>query len=113
MMTKDIIKEIFLFETIEYGKAIAIGDHKKANKLHKKIHALYNNAKKSGQTELFGELLSESDENVRLWAAIFTLKVSPEVAEKVLKDLTKLPTITAMSAEMSLDLWKKGMLHLL
>lgn len=113
MATKDILKEKFLFEAIEHGKAIAIGDHKNANKLHKKIQALYNNATESNQSDLFVELLSESDENVRLWAATFTLKVYPALAEKVLKDLSELTTITGLSAKTTLDLWKKGMLNLL
>jgi hypothetical protein len=36
MMTRENIKESFLAEAIGHGKAIAEGDHKKANKLHKK-----------------------------------------------------------------------------
>jgi hypothetical protein len=113
MMTKDNIKERFLIEAIEHGKAIAVGDHKKANKLHKKIQALYNKAKELGKTDLFSELLGESDENVRLWAATFTLKVFPDEAEKALKDLLVLTSITGLSAKTTLDLWKQGMLNLL
>lgn len=113
MITKNNIKENFLFEAIEHGKAIAIGDHKKANKLHKKIQTLYNVAKDSNQLDLFVELLSESDENVRLWAATFTLNVSPDLAEMVLKNLSELTTITGLSAKTTLDLWKNGMLNLL
>lgn len=112
-MTRNNIKEKFLSETIEHGKAIAEGDHKKANKLHKKIQALYSKAKECNQLDLFSELLSEPDENVRLWAATFTLKVFPDAAEKALKNLSNSSSITGLSAKNTLVLWKQGMLNLL
>jgi Domain of unknown function (DUF2019) len=113
MITKENIKESFLTEAIEHGKAIAEGDHKKANKLHKKIQTLYKKAKDSNQVDLFSELLNESDENVRLWAATFTLKFSPDRAEKTLMSLSNLSSITGLSAKTTLVMWKQGMLNLL
>ena len=57
-MTREYIKSRFLAEAIEHGKAVAIGDHKKANKLHKKLQALYNQAKDQSQTEVWRWLVS-------------------------------------------------------
>lgn len=113
MITRENIKDSFLAEAIKHGKAIAEGDHKKANKLHKKIQSLYKEAKDSNQVDLFGELLNESDENVRLWAATFTLKFSPDTAEKTLVSLSKLSSIIGLSAKTTLEMWKQGMLNLL
>lgn len=113
MITRERIKQDFLVEVIEHGKAIAEGDHKKANKLHKKIQSLYNKARESNHVDLFSELLNENDENVRLWAATFALKISPETAVEALVNLSNLSSITGLSAKTTLDLWKKGMLDLL
>lgn len=113
MMTKDNIKTKFLIEAIEWGKAIAVGDKKNVNKLHKKIQDLYTKAKELNHTNVFSELLSYPDENVRLWAATFTLKSFPDLAERTLEDLSKLTSITGLSAKTTLDLWRQGMLNLL
>ena len=113
MNTREDIKEKFLNEATEHGKAISVGDHKKANKTHKKIHALYNQAKELNQADVFSEFLYDTDENVRLWASIFTLKVFPKLAEKSLTNLSELSSITGLSAKTTLQLWKEGKLDLL
>lgn len=113
MITRDKIKEDFLSEAIEHGKAIAIGNSTKANKLHKKLHTLYNKAKEQNIINVFEELLNEDDENVRIWAATFSLSSSPELAEKALGKLTELNSITGLSAKTTLHLWKEGKLDLI
>jgi len=100
-------------EATEHGKAISVGDHKKANKLHKKLQSLYNFAKEQSQTEVFSELLNTSDENVRLWAATFTLKVFPDLAQKALEELAVSSSITGLTAKTTLHLWREGKLNLL
>ncbi|QEH40230.1 DUF2019 domain-containing protein [Chitinophaga sp. XS-30] len=110
---RENIKAKFLDKAIEHGNAISVGDHKKANKIHKKIQALYNQAKEQNQADVFSELLDNADENVRLWAATFTLKVFPELAEKSLISLSELSSITGLSAKTTLHLWKEGKLNLL
>ena len=42
IIEREKIKEKFLVEATEHGQAIAIGDHKKANSIHKKLQNLYN-----------------------------------------------------------------------
>lgn len=100
-------------EAIEHGKAIANGDHKKANKLHKKLQVLYKIANEQNQADVFSELINDSEENVSLWASTFTLKISPDLAEKSLSKLSKLSSITGLSAKTTLQLWKEGKLNLL
>ena len=113
MMTRNKIKEDFLTQAIEHGKALAIGDHKKANKLHKKLQSLYNIAKEQVLVNVSEELLNEDDENVRLWAATFSLGSSTDLAEECLEKLTKSTSITGLSAQTTLHLWKDGKLDLL
>jgi len=113
MITRDKIKKDFLLEAIEYGNAIAIGDNKKANKLHKKLHNFYDIAKEQNVVSLFEELLNEDNENIRFWAATFSLASSPKLAEKTLERLTELSSIIGLSAKTTLQLWKQGRLDLL
>lgn len=112
-MTREEIRIQFVIEATEHGKAISVGDNKKANKIHKKLQSLYNLAKEQSQAEIFSELLNTSDENVRLWAAIFTLKIFPDLALKTLEELTALSSITGLTAETTLHLWREGKLNLL
>lgn len=113
MISRENIKEKFLNEAAEHGKAIAVGDHKTANEIHKKIQALYNQAKEQNQSDVFSELINNVNENVRLWAATFSLKVFPDLAEGTLMDLSELSSITGSSAKTILHLWKGGKLNLL
>lgn len=113
MITRERIKEFFLNYAIEHGKALALGDYKKANKIHKKMKILYNQTEMKNWTDVFSECLKESDENVRLWAATFSLKVLPDLAEKSLMDLSELSNIAGLTAKTTLNLWKEGKLNLL
>ena len=113
IIERDDLKRKFLLDAIEHGKAIDIGDYKAANKIHKKLTALYNKAKNSNQINVFSEMLNEQNENVRLWAATFTLKYSPVLAEKTLFELSASPTIRGVGAKTTLALWKENRLNLL
>ncbi|MCF0069750.1 DUF2019 domain-containing protein [Dyadobacter sp. CY261] len=113
MIKRDEIRQKFEVEALEHGKAISTGDHKKANKLHKKLTGLYAQAKGANELGVFAEMLDHSEENVRLWAATFSLAYAPEIAEPVLQNLTNLSTITGLTAKTTLHLWKQGMLNLL
>lgn len=79
----------------------------------RKFKAYTNKQKELSQADVFSEILNEADENVRLWAGTFTLKVFPELAEKTLASLSELSTITALSARATLHLWNEGKLNLL
>ncbi len=75
----------FVRLVIAHGDAFAEGNSKGANKLHKELHALYNQVTELEQLEVFINLATSNDENIRLWAAIFTLKIIPEISESVLE----------------------------
>lgn len=113
MISKANLINDFLSYAVEHGKAISSGDYVKANKFHKKLHNLYCTAKKENLIVIFKESLDYNNESVRLWAATFLLKTSPDIAEKCLQELTGLKTITGLSARTTLDIWKKGLLNLL
>jgi dihydrodipicolinate synthase/N-acetylneuraminate lyase len=113
MISKANLINDFLSYAIEHGKAISSGDYVKANKFHKKLHNLFTIAKKENLIIIYKECLNYNNDDVRLWAATFLLKTSPDIAEKCLQELTGLKTITGLSAKTTLDMWKKGLLNLL
>lgn len=111
--TREEVKKLFLLEAIEHGKAIANGDHKQANKLNNKLQSIYVKTWKQNWQNIFGELINHDDENVRLWAATFSLKSTPDLAEKTLQELSELTNITGLTAQTTLRLWKEDKLDLL
>ena len=106
------IEEKFLQHSVQHGVLYVNGDYKKANKLHKELHNLYNHAKEQREEELFSEMLDNPDEYVKLWAAIFTLKSKPDIAENILKKLSTNSKVK-MTASATLHLWKEVKLELL
>jgi hypothetical protein len=112
MMTRENLQEKFLAQATEHGQAVMIGDHKKANKIHKKLHGIYDQAKAQNQADVFEAFLNDANDSVRLWAAIFTLKFSPEKGENALQQLSTLSNIFALTAKTTLKLWGEGKLNL-
>lgn len=106
------IRDKFLQYSAEHGEVYANGDYKKANKLHKELHNLYKYANEQGEEAIFSEMINNPDDYVKLWSAIFTLKLKPELAEKILKKLST-DSKVKMTASATLHLWKEGKLELL
>lgn len=112
-MNKNEFIETFIQEAKKHGEAINHGEHKTANKVHKKIHTLYKFALANKIEITFLDLMDNEDENVQLWAAVCSLKYSKLLAEKKLQDLSNLSTIVSLTATLTLKLWKEGKLELL
>ena len=86
MVSKNNLINHFLSYAVEHEKAISIVNYVKANKFNKKLYGLYETAKKKNLRIVFKESLNYNNESVRLWAATFLLKTSPDIAEKCLQD---------------------------
>ena len=112
-MTLEKIKEEFVDKSSRHLEATLEGDSKTGNKLHSKLMKLYEKIKRQDNLQVFLELLKHPNEGVRLWAATFSLTVNTQLAIECLKDLTKLDTITALTAETTLKVWQEGELELL
>jgi hypothetical protein len=102
----------FLDDAYKHGIAYSKGDYKVANKLHKSLHKFYKFNLENNRVEIFKQFLNHESENVRLWAAIFTLKFDSKAAEKTLEKLV-LESNIRMTAEMTLKLWRQGKLDLI
>ena len=96
----------------EHGEVYSNGDYKKANKLHIKLHNLYNLVKEENKLVMFSETLNDKNENIRFWSALFTLKLNCEIAEKTLEELSVNSNIK-LTAKTTLILWKDDKLDLL
>lgn len=105
--------EQFINDAIEHTEAILNGNYKNANKLHGRLMKHYAEHKSKNALVYYTKYLTHPHEGVRVWAATFLLKINEEVAVKCLQELSKLPSITAFSAKITLDLWRKGQLNLL
>lgn len=112
MLTRQEIAQHFLQIAAKHGAAYSTGNYKLANKLHKKLHELYDQAKLSNCQDVFKDMIDNEDESIQLWAAIFTLKLSPQLAETVLARLAENSNIK-MTAQTTLTLWRQDKLNLL
>lgn len=108
------MKNIFIEDAISHGNAILSGEHKKANKLHKKLMTYYEiNKKDSSISQLYLENITHPNESVRLWAATFLLKTNSSKALEILSELSQSSSIFGLSAKSILMMWNNGQLELL
>ena len=92
----------------EHGNLILLGESKKANKIHKEL-SISLEAFKNDFKEL-RPLLSQKNESVKLWISSFLLKNGDLKGKKALEELSNSNSIFSTSANILLDLYKKGML---
>lgn len=108
-------KENFRTLAFEHGLATLNGDHKMANKIHDKLHDIYKTTMEENRMDIFVDFLGNEneDEKVKLWAATFSLKVAPKLAEMELENLSNTKSIIGLNAKVTLKMWKSGSLELL
>ncbi|MGX5857952.1 hypothetical protein ACWKW6_30120 [Dyadobacter jiangsuensis] len=113
MIDKSNFIQSFIENAVSHGLAIDQGDHKVADKFHKRLQSIYKKAKEDDLVDVFVDLLESSQDSVRLWAATFCLRLHPVRAVKALEDLQKSTNITGLTATTLLDLHKSESLNLL
>ena len=119
-MKPEALRNLSIFELVaRYRKAVqthgqALEDTKPriANKQADIIMSLRDEFQRRGQEGRAAvlHLLADESKWVRLEAASFALKFSPQDAEPVLESLAKLPGDCGFLAGVGLDLWRKGTL---
>jgi hypothetical protein len=103
------IKNIFIENAINHGKAIEKGNHKTANKIHSKLTSIRSEIQKENRWDILQELINHPNESVKCWSATFLLKNNEKVALKVLKNLSKSKKIIGLTAKTTIDMWRKKM----
>ena len=92
----------------DYERAIAVGDHKKANRAHSLITALAENLEPSLRTSGLLQLLNDDIEIVRLWSTALLLKYDRSVtAKNVLNQIARSGSIHGLTAKAILALHYK------
>ena len=93
-----------------HGNAIEKGEHKEANKIHRKLTSVFKEIQSKGESNILKELVGHSDESVKLWASTFLLRIDETLALSTLNEISKSKKIFGLSASTTIDMWKKGMI---
>ncbi len=110
-MNTEVLK--FAEACIFKGECERLGDSRKEKREYRKIRSLYLFLKENQRLYELIELLDHENPYVRLWAAAYTLQISPQKSEKVLEELIPLKgTLVGLSASITLKEWRKGNLNL-
>ena len=106
--------QTYVKHALEHGEFTINGDYKNGNKAHKKIIEAIEKIKLENSVEKkeFYSLLNFENDSVKIWTAVTLISTFEDKCVKVLSNIAKNNnTILALSAETSLDVWKKGMLE--
>lgn len=104
METIDDFKRKFVQYVNEQSCALAEGNGKKANRFHKKVQDLHLKVLAFYSDEIFKEFLDSEDDNVKLWASCFCMKIYPDKAKKNLQSLiNSSEPIISLSARIHLE----------
>ncbi len=100
--------KIFEEASTKQVEATEIGDYKNGNKNYDKIIKVISFLKTENSIESLLQYLSHSSIGVRLWSACYILPINEKMAIKVLENITKEEGIISLTAETTLNEWKKG-----
>ena len=107
METEKNLKK-FVDASIKYGEALEMGDSPKANRYSKIIRNLRKQFRDEKNTELLYPFLDNQNNYIKLNVAVSLMEVRPDVAEKVLIELSTEKGLFSVEAQMFLNEWKKG-----
>ena len=92
-----------------HGKATHHGDSDLANRSYEQLANIYRSLRERGERERLIPLLEDADPAVRSWAASHALEFASERAVSVLTALAAgPPSPERLSAQMTLQEWRKG-----
>lgn len=110
----DTIVERYAVAASTHGRAIREGDHKAANAAYDAAMNAYDTLRKRGadaQRKLLS-LLDHADPSVRVWAGTHALDFDPARGVSALERVAGgPPSPEQLSAQISLDRWRKGELR--
>jgi len=110
MKIKDVKTALETFEeaSIKQAEATEQGDYKTGNNCYNRITKAANFLKNENAISSLKEYLSSPFISVRLWAACYWLPINESEGIKVLEEIAKGSGIHSLTAETTLDEWKKG-----
>lgn len=111
-LKRTILKENFIDYAEKQENALDKGKGKQANVYHKRLWALYNEAKAENCIDVFKECINHPNLNVRIWAAGFIFALDSRLAKSILKaipidsDVTIKLSVQAMLESFDNGQWK-------
>jgi hypothetical protein len=110
MKIKNIETALSIFEeaSIKQSEATEIGDYKTGNKFYAKIILAGNFLKNENEINQLKKFLSHKSVGVRLWSAFYMLIFDEKEGVKILEDIAIMPGIHSLTAQTTLDEWRKG-----
>lgn len=100
--------ELFERSSILQVEATERGDYKTGNKNYDKIIKAANFLKAENSINSLFPYLCHPSIGVRLWAAFYTLTFNEKEAVKTLEEIIKSDGMVSLTAETTLNEWKKG-----
>jgi hypothetical protein len=108
----NVLIQKYIEYAIKHEEFTLNGDYKNGNKAHKKLSNTLEKIKlenKEVKKEFYDLLYFEND-SVKLWTAITLIETFENKCIRILTDIIKNNnSILSVSAELTLDAWKKGM----
>lgn len=99
---------LFKEAAIRHAEATEQGDHKKANISFDQIVEAVDFLKSNNSNDQLLGLFLEPSAGVQMWAATYLLPSHEKESMKILNQIVRLGGILSLSAETTLDEWKKG-----
>lgn len=111
---KDISSAIEIFKEAANKQAEATekGDYKTGNKCYDEIVRVITFLKNENAISNLFNLLSNASIGIRMWAAFYLLPTYPKDSIEVLEKIAKRNDIHSLTAETTLNEWRKGNLNI-
>lgn len=87
------------------------GDHRRANRQHDIVAAVYRELRRRDEAAALLPLLGHENNGVRAWAGAHALEFAPSEGERVLGELSREPGLVGFDAKMTLQTWREGELR--
>ena len=105
--------EQYIELAVKHGEYTLDGNSVEGNKIHSRMTKVINQIRIESQDvhHLFFETLQHKSDSVRMWTATTLLKTKETESLAVLKQIAETnKSIHGLTAETTIDCWKKGML---
>jgi hypothetical protein len=87
------------------------GDRRRANRSHDLVASVYRELRRRDEQRLLLDLLTSEDSGVVAWAGAHALEFAPADGEAALERIASEGGVVGLTAEMTLETWRKGELH--
>lgn len=110
-LSRNLSIEAYAEAAMDHAAATLQGDHRRANRAHDVIAAIYRARRNNGTRAELLPLLEHPEPGVRAWAASHALEFASALAVPVLEELATDASLLGFSARMTLSEYRAGRLR--